>query len=221
MLNIEDRAGQAISAIRSVRPRGPYVIGGHCYGGVLAFETTRQLLEQGEQVTPLVLLDVPAPGYPKIVRSWKRYLAESRRLMINWVKREPALKVSEFRSHLERLKRLGVRKLRGQAGRTWSSLASSDRVATLGQYEVNSLAMAEYVLKDFAAPILHFVAADEAVSTRVLDDPRYGWRDFARGGMDFRSVRGGHNSMLGAEHAPKLAAELRRVLNHLERESTQ
>ena len=215
LVNMEARAAQAISAIRSVRPSGPYVIGGHCYGGVLAFETTRQLLAQGEQVTPLVLLDVPAPGYPKVARSWKRYLAESGRVLARWARRERAFETGELAKHLDRLKRLGARKFRGRAGRAFPSMGSRDSVAALGQYEVNSLALAEYVLKDFPAPILHFIAADEAVSTRVLDDPRYGWRDFARGGMDFRSVRGGHNSMLGAECAPALAAELRRLLKRV------
>ncbi len=213
LVKMEGRAEQAISAIRAVRPSGPYVIGGHCYGGVLAFETTRQLLAQGEQVMPLVLLDVPAPGYPKVVRSWTRYVAESARMAASWARRERALKTGEFRKHLQRLKQLGARKLKGHAGRAFPSMATRDDVAALGQFEVNSMALAEYVLKDFPAPILHFIAADEAVSTRVLDDPRYGWRDFARGGMDFLSVRGGHNSMLGAEHAPALALELRRRLN--------
>ncbi len=214
LLRMEDLAANAISAIRSVRPRGPYVVGGHCYGGVLAFETTRQLLTEGEQVAQLVLLDVPAPGYPKVVRNWRRYVAESRRLVTSWARREGAWKAAELLGHLHRLKRLGARKLKGQTGRAFSSLGSPHRVARLGQSAVNSLALAEYVLKDFAAPIFHFIAADEAVSTRVLDDPRYGWRDFARGALDFRSVRGGHNSMLDAENAPRLAAELHRVLTH-------
>jgi thioesterase domain-containing protein len=47
----------------------------------------------------------------------------------------------------------------------------------------------------------------------VLDDPRYGWRDFARAGLECRSISGGHNSMLAAANAPALAAEIHRLLD--------
>lgn len=213
LLKVEDIAERAISAIRSVQACGPYFIGGHCYGGVLAFETARRLLARGERLAPLVLLDVPAPGYPKIARNWRRYLAESGRLAASWVRRERALRDGEVLSHLHRLKRLAARKFRGKAGRAMSRLGSQDRRAGLPRQQLNSLALAEYALKDFAAPILHFVAADEAVSTRVLDDPRNGWRDFARAGLVSRSVGGGHNSMLAAANAPALAAEIHRLLD--------
>jgi acyl-CoA synthetase (AMP-forming)/AMP-acid ligase II/thioesterase domain-containing protein len=213
LLKVEDVAAHAISAIRSVRPHGPYLIGGHCYGGVLAFEAARRLLAEGEQLAPLVLLDVPAPGYPKIARNWRRYLTELRRLAASWARRERAFRDGEVLSHLHRLKRLAARRFRGQAGRAMSRLGSQDRGAWRGQQQLNSLALAEYVLKDFAAPILHLVAADEAVSTRVLDDPRCGWRDFARGGLESRRVCGGHNSMLSAANAPGLAAEIHGFLD--------
>lgn len=213
LLTVEEVAARAISAIRSVQAQGPYLIGGHCYGGVLAFETAQRLLAEGERLAPLVLLDVPAPGYPKIARNWRRYLAESRRLAAAWVRREPALQNGEVQSHFHRLKRLCARKFRGQAGRAMSRLGYHDRGAGLPQQQLNGLALAEYVLKHLAAPILHFVAADEPVSDRVLDDPRYGWRDFARGGLESRSVRGGHNSMFAAANAPGLAAEIHRLLD--------
>jgi acyl-CoA synthetase (AMP-forming)/AMP-acid ligase II/thioesterase domain-containing protein len=214
LLTVEDIAARAVSAIRSVRPHGPYLIGGHCYGGVLAFETAQRLLAEGEQLAPLVLLDVPAPGYPKIARNWRRYLAESRRLAASCVRRNQALQQGDVQRHLHRLKRLATRKFRGHAGRAMSRLGYQDRGAGLPQQQLNGQALAEYVLKHFAAaPILHFIAADEPVSNRVLDDPRYGWQDFARAGLECRSISGGHNSMLAAANAPALAAEIHRLLD--------
>ncbi|PWT98853.1 MAG: hypothetical protein C5B51_28485 [Terriglobia bacterium] len=55
---------------------------------------------------------------------------------------------------------------------------------------------------------MQFLAADEPVSTAVLDDPRLGWRDFARGGIDVFTTPGGHASMLNVENAPAIAALL-------------
>ena len=60
-----------------MRPESPYLLGGHCYGGILAFEIARQLVAAGQNVALLVLFETPTPGYPKIVRHWKKYLRQS------------------------------------------------------------------------------------------------------------------------------------------------
>src|SRR5262249_22130273 len=46
---------------RSVQPSGPYLIGGWSFGGVVAFEMARQILELGERVALLALVDSHAP----------------------------------------------------------------------------------------------------------------------------------------------------------------
>jgi len=43
-----------------VQPHGPYFLGGWSLGGNLAFEMSRQLVEQGERVGLLALLDAAA-----------------------------------------------------------------------------------------------------------------------------------------------------------------
>jgi hypothetical protein len=45
-----------------------------------------------------------------------------------------------------------------------------------------------------------------------LSDPRFGWRDFARAGLEERWMPGDHNSLVMNENAPGLAAEVRKVL---------
>lgn len=61
---IEETATCYIEAMRSVRPEGPYHIGGHSSGGTIAFEMARQLSAQGHEVGVVVLLDsfAPLPG---------------------------------------------------------------------------------------------------------------------------------------------------------------
>ena len=61
-------ARDAASLLRGFRPHGPYLLGGYCLGGILAVEVARQLTERGEQVPLVVLLDTPAPGYPRALR---------------------------------------------------------------------------------------------------------------------------------------------------------
>lgn len=50
-------AAYHISEITTVQPHGPYLIGGECLGGVVAFEIAQQLRARGEQVAELVLMD--------------------------------------------------------------------------------------------------------------------------------------------------------------------
>ena len=67
------------------------------------------------------------------------------------------------------------------------------------------MAMWEYTPQDFPAPIIHFIADDQPVSTEVLSDPRLGWNDVACAGIAIRRVRGDHNSILAADNAAALA----------------
>ncbi|MBS0320470.1 MAG: AMP-binding protein, partial [Proteobacteria bacterium] len=48
-----------VAAMRDVRPRGPYLLGGLCIGCYVAGAMARQLRAAGEEVLPLLLLDPP------------------------------------------------------------------------------------------------------------------------------------------------------------------
>ena len=58
--NVESLAAVYIQEIRQVQPNSPYIIGGECAGGVIAFEIAQQLLQQGEEVS-LILMDTLCP----------------------------------------------------------------------------------------------------------------------------------------------------------------
>jgi amino acid adenylation domain-containing protein len=55
---IEEMAAARLELVRQVRPHGPYVLGGFCNGGLVAFEMARQLEAAGERVSSLILLSV-------------------------------------------------------------------------------------------------------------------------------------------------------------------
>src|SRR5215469_15260085 len=54
---IEAMAAAYIQAIRAVQPEGPYLLGGFCAGGLLAYEIAQQLRADGQEVDLLVLID--------------------------------------------------------------------------------------------------------------------------------------------------------------------
>jgi thioesterase domain-containing protein/acyl carrier protein len=54
---ISDMVNYYIQQIRTVQPEGPYLLGGLCAGGSLAFEIARQLQKQGQQVAMVAIID--------------------------------------------------------------------------------------------------------------------------------------------------------------------
>ncbi len=55
--SLEEFAGYVVRAIREYRPQGPYFLGGFCDNALLAYESARQLLNQGQQVDLLAIVD--------------------------------------------------------------------------------------------------------------------------------------------------------------------
>ena len=212
LLKVEELARVLVAAIMTVRPHGPYVLGGHCYGGVVSFEAALQLLAQGEEISRLVFFDVPAPGYPKIIRSWRKYLTESGRMLSGVTQGEIAGLGSELARHGRRLANIIKRRFGGRTIRAMAAVGTPALAAPQNPRHLTALALWEYHPRDFPAPIVQFLAADEPISTKVLDDPRLGWRDFARAGLALRTTPGRHGTMLDAENTPALAAQLEPLL---------
>jgi thioesterase domain-containing protein len=57
---ISEMAVDYVRQIRQAWPRGPYLIGGICSGGLLALDVARALLAAGETVGRVLLIDPPA-----------------------------------------------------------------------------------------------------------------------------------------------------------------
>ena len=57
--NFPDMARDYIAELRQVQPEGPYLLGGFSGGGLVAWEMARQLVEQGETVLKVIMLDTP------------------------------------------------------------------------------------------------------------------------------------------------------------------
>lgn len=60
---IEELAAIYVAEIKRRQPEGPYLVGGYSVGGVIAFEVARQLLEDGNEVEKLILIDTVCPTF--------------------------------------------------------------------------------------------------------------------------------------------------------------
>jgi thioesterase domain-containing protein/acyl carrier protein len=88
----EAMANDYLSEVRAVQRKGPYLLGGFSGGGITAYEMARQLVESGEEVALLVLLDTPLPSCPtltgrdRLMLHVKRFRQEGAGHFVEWVK---------------------------------------------------------------------------------------------------------------------------------------
>lgn len=76
---ISQIAARYIEILKRHQPQGPYLLGGWCYGGVVAHEMACQLEKAGEDVRQLFLLDAHAMGSQELVTLSKPMHAEINR----------------------------------------------------------------------------------------------------------------------------------------------
>jgi amino acid adenylation domain-containing protein len=63
---LEKMAAEHLQVMRTVQPEGPYLLGGFCNGGLMAYEMARQLRAAGQEVAFLVLIDPASPPHSAV-----------------------------------------------------------------------------------------------------------------------------------------------------------
>ncbi len=69
-------ASDYVARIREQIPRGPYIVAGYCFGGLVAVEMARELLAMDEELEQLILIDTecPAAFRQRPARTWRKKL---------------------------------------------------------------------------------------------------------------------------------------------------
>jgi FkbH-like protein len=75
---IGEMAAHHIRKMRSIQPRGPYLVGGMCAGGVIAFEIALQLQRQAENVALVAVIDAADAAATR--KNWRMAGQRLRRL---------------------------------------------------------------------------------------------------------------------------------------------
>jgi thioesterase domain-containing protein len=75
-LNFSGIALLCLEEMKKIQPVGPYYIGGHCFGAVVAFQLASELHARGERIAYLGMMDPPAPAgiHPPNHSAMDRYL---------------------------------------------------------------------------------------------------------------------------------------------------
>ncbi len=199
----EDFGAYAVRLIRWAQPRGPYILGGHCVYGVLAFEAARQLTAIGENVPLVALFDSWGPGYRETMSRWDRAL------------RRQQLRLDRYRKRIERFRKgeVGfdelVRKpvlyhlglLPKEAGPTQQALA--------GEWFDDYLyaKVAQYRPTPYAGDVVLF-RSKEPLRGRLFDE-HMGWKRLVAGSFAKVDVNSGHFDMFRERPAAEIATVLR------------
>jgi thioesterase domain-containing protein/acyl carrier protein len=204
---IEEMAAHYIKEIRILQPEGPYFIGGHCLGGVIAFEMAQQLHLQGEKVGLLALFDSYAPRREKsgrsslLHRSWIKgiRLFETVHLHLgNFSVLEPGERLSYIKEKLNK----ALYKLYMSLGSRWIPAARNRRKVLTAA----SQAARHYVSKVYPGRVTLFRAT--TLRRGINHDPQMGWGSLAGGGLEAHLIPGYHAHIVLEPRVRLLAKEL-------------
>jgi uncharacterized protein (TIGR02246 family) len=195
--SIEEMAARYVDAIRQAQPKGPYLLGGFSFGGVIATEMARKLKQQGQDVAHLLLLDViPSPSARMdLLRRVDERLPALMML--------PALTApSDNAADRERAQSDAISRLSD----TLSAAAQNLLIAN------HYLAIwSRFAPAEIDVPATHFVPERRSLFGALLLPARS--RGLPVRAVKTVSVPGDHFSMLSSDHARGLAAQLDAALD--------
>lgn len=203
---IEAMVETLIPALRAVHPHGPYILLGGCYGGLLALELGRQLLQEDERVVVL-LLDTFIPG--RRLRGWRAWQNSGQRnlrrirtaigrlqhhwtLARQWHGRQRMEYLLGRLSAAPRLvKEAGVR------NPYHSEPAVAQRIAAART--AYKEALYRHQLRPYPGSVTLILSEDNPKLTRAPN-----WHKYVSGELRLRTIIGDHHSSIRA-HAPVTA----------------
>jgi thioesterase domain-containing protein len=199
----EDFGAYAVRLIRWAQPRGPYILGGHCVYGVLAFEAARQLTAMGEKVPLVALFDSWGPGYRETMSRWDRVLRREQLRLDRYKTRVRQFRKGEvgFDELVRKpvLYHLGL--LPREAGPTRQALAGE----WFDDYLYSKVA--QYRPTPYAGDVVLF-RSKEALRGRLFDE-HMGWNPLVNGKFAKVDVDSGHFDMFRERPAAEIATVLR------------
>jgi amino acid adenylation domain-containing protein len=218
--NIETMAAHYIKELKGIQPKGPYSVGGFCFGGVIAYEMARQLAQSGETLNIVALIESVPPHVDEQTRwTWEQ--------AVHFCKTFPAWLSHLVTNRPELARRIGAKltKLKskmtrtGKAGETVGNPALPDlnNLMDMSNYpkefrryaEIHWGALLNYFPKPFDGKITLFRTRQPRLTSL---DPEVSWKKLALGGVDVRILPGAHETILHDPHVRHLAQDLNMCL---------
>ncbi len=192
-------AADRLDALLRVQPEGPFVLCGYCAGGLVAFETARQLEARGHKVELVVLLDSVADAAGEI--PWRRLRIRAR----PWIKSDWPGRAKLLGESVKR--RLAPAKADEEPASP-SDYGTFDW--TRGAPAAYMRSLANYRLTPYSGRLSLIFTKDSPWDL----DPETPWRETAPN-LEIQWVPGDHTTAL-AVHAPETAGAIRDALKKVE-----
>jgi thioesterase domain-containing protein/acyl carrier protein len=212
LTNIEDMAALYVKEIRRVRPTGPYLIGGYCMGGTIAYEVAQRLKAQGQDVALLTLFDTmnwwkipPLNFWNKSYLAWEKFLFHTANFF-----RLNAKGRSEFFSEKVQALRNRIPVWKGMLQAKFKNHPESSEELTLGRiWKTNDAACLEYKPKPYPGALTDIRPMKQY---RLLDQPDAKWESLALGGQNVIVLPVYPAGMLVEPFVQHLAAALNKAI---------
>jgi FkbH-like protein len=215
--DLKEMAGCYINELRSLQPAGPYLLGGYCFGGNVAYEMARQLRARGESVALVLLLDSsPANAGYETMPWWRPSFAwRFARNLGYWLRDFVRLERQDRRSFVARklgvLRRKLQRRLRSQADP--KEVDIEDVVdpkyfseSELNLWKIHLQAVATHVDEAYPGRVTLLRTYGQPLFCSQAED--FCWTKLARGGVTVRRIPGSHESIFVEPHVRALASQV-------------
>jgi len=203
LADIESMARAYVQAITGVESNGPYLLGGYCTGGTIAFEIAQQLRNQGKEVGCLALIDAWAPGASPS--------CDDARILAKLVKSIVTIPVDRLMqlSLDEQLSDVLTAAARAYGLPTNVNLTAAYRWLRLSL--LMERARQTYKPQPYTGKMLLLQARRQPLE--YVDDGLMGWRQVTAGNVSLRVVEGDNESLMQPEHLESWIGDLRAALD--------
>lgn len=202
--SVEALAEAYLEEIRGVQGEGPYHLGGHSFGGVVAFEMARRLEEEGETVGSVLLFDSTAPAAAAELPDDAAVLSHIGAIFARFNGRDDPPTEEELRA-LPEERRIGrILEVLDEAAEGAEAFTRFFHL-----YKDHLGALRSYAPATFTGPVTLFRAEDGgggAFHGPIADPATLGWSRYTGdGGVRVIMVAGDHTTMLRPPHVHHLA----------------
>ncbi|RKZ91698.1 MAG: non-ribosomal peptide synthetase [Candidatus Parabeggiatoa sp. nov. 1] len=213
---IEDMAAHYFKELQTIQPQEPYLLGGHSFGGLVAFEMSLQLQNQGHEVAFLGIFDMFAPPFTAQGIKWDE--TQWLHKVALFIERELGQKLEfdyDILQSLDADAQLDyLNKQLKQAGCLPPNAPKTQLRGLVNVFKANS--QIHYAPSEITKTPITFFKAKEARSDVFENEPTLGWQKFSESGVSVQIVPGDHFTMLKKPHVQILAAQLKEALEQTE-----
>ncbi|MHC5821500.1 MAG: non-ribosomal peptide synthetase, partial [Nostoc sp.] len=220
---IKNMASYYIQAMQAIQPRGPYFLGGHSLGSIVAFEIATQLVHQGHIVALVVMIDMSAPTSKDKQTRIERLDWDHARWLIELIKVvEVSLSTNMDISHntLQSLPEKEQLKYVLQHLKMVNMLPPNAEITQIKNMvqalKANSLSLINYVPQQIYPGRITLLRASETPPERlaskfseISQDSTWGWSEYSCEPVDIHFVPGNHITMMAEPHVQVLAERLK------------